>query len=408
MIQILPKVFSGLGYGETSQASGINSGEGALPFGGGKIPMPLPGTVARLTLYGGVARDVDVTAAVVKNGTTSGLEVEMAAGAAGAQVFTIMNPVHFSAGDYLEYVFGTSDAELVPGLALAACVEIEAAAMMFGLSPFAGTIGVGATSTGGALGNGTLGSGGTYSICALDCVLTHLCLKRFAEQTGGAWTAWYVKNGVTQDGSGGTVDTTTTLDDADPDFIVNTFSLPAAPLDHVNVLLQRQGSEAAFATAHVGVGTAVTPNTSGEFMFCGGDNSVIPEGLTWKWMQSAQEGPTIGDHTAAAGQRSFVVNGLYVERENAPGGGNAYIQTLIKNGAPTEIVASISGAIDVAAQSDPARVTYHASDTLTIQIETEGSPSGEDQIHWAMAGSTRPQSGTIGPLLWWRFRRTVP
>ncbi len=403
MIFILPKVFAGLGYSATAQAAGINSGEGSLTVGGGKIPMPLPGIVKKFTLYGGVARDIDVTAKVRKNGTTIGLEVALAAGAAGQQVFTATNPLPFSAGDYLEYVFELSDTEFFPGLAISACAEIEADAILYGVSPLAGTIGVGHTGEGGALGNGSIDSTGSYSICALHCVLERLCILRFASQSGGAWTAWIKVNGVIQDGTGGTVDTTTVLDDADPDFVVRTFSLPLSPLDHVNVYYQRTGSEAAFSVNQFGIGVAVRPDTPGAFMFCGGNNDVIDNGLTWKWMQSAQEGPTIGDHTAPVGQRPFQITGLYVEREEEPGAGNSYIQTLLKNGEPTGLVVTISDAA-VAGQGVGA-VQYHAGDTLTLQIETQGDAPSGPQIHWAFSATLNP--GVIGAYAWVHWPRRV-
>lgn len=413
MIQILPKVFAGLGFGGTSFPSGINSGEGTLVAGGGKIPMALGGVARRLTLYGGVVRGVDVSLQVKQNGTTVVLETALAAGAADEQAANTADTVTFSAGDYLEYVFITSDVVVNPGIAIAACLEIEADAMLFGLSPQAGTIAVNNGWIGGALGNGILTSysgdpsalGSSYSICALASVLERICLKRFGSQTGGAWTAWIILNGVIQDGTGGTVDTTTILDDADPDFVVGTFSLPLAIIDHVNVLVLRSGSEAAFATAQVGVGTAVRPNTPGAFMFCGGDNGLIPDALTWKWLESAEGGVAIGDHTAPAGQRPFQVTGLYVEREGAPGEGNAYLHTLIKNGEPAGIVATVTGAVDTSGQSDTGRVQYHAGDTLTLQMEVTGAPSGSAQVHWAFAATLN--QGVLGPLAWVHWPRRV-
>ncbi len=399
MIQVLPKVFTSLGFYDFSpQVSGVNDGGSALVFGFGRAPMALPGTVRNLTLYDGEGFRTTVDVAVAKNGTPTSLATSLAAGAAARQAADTTHSVDFVAGDYIDYDFTSA---LGPAMTCATSLNLEADEMLFGIcAPYFTNFAAGTGFTAAALGNGfwTTYSGDPTapigSICPMPCTLDHLCLRRYSAESGGSYDAWIILNGVIQDGTGGTVDTYTTLDDASMDpFIVGTFDLPLVPLDRVLVLIFRVGTDAAYP-ALFGAGTAVTPTTANHYMFCGGSNDHIPNtGTSWKWTRSLEGSINIGAHTAPVGETPFVVTGMYIDRLVAPLG--SVDHTLLRSGSPTAITVPITGSSDHVGSIVGEYESFSAGETITIQIDNGVDGTQGSELHWGIAVATPGGTGTI-------------
>ncbi len=393
--QILPKVVSGVGFGSGSQVTGINNGDGTLTFGFSKCPMAVGGTIRGLAVYGGGARPGDVTVTVLAEGASTFLSAFL--GTVETQASDGTHSVTVNRGDYVQYLIDGSTASL-PGYDLGLCLEFDSTLMSFGIAAGAGTIGVGVSNETAAFGNG--GNGGTFSICGIEAHVVGFTLRRFASQTGGAWKAQLLVDSVLQDGTSGTINTTSILDDADPPIRSFDFDCFVVPPQHVTVKLTRLGSEAAFAFEQCGIGIAVRPQVPGQTMICGGDNAIIPsdtDSTTWRWIQSAQEGAFEYMHTAPAGLRRFTATGLYVERSIAPGADTTFTHTLTKNSELTNLVVSFTGAVDRIG-SDTGRVTYRSGDLLTLRIDNIGDVAGDSALNWTVAIG---DVAVIGPLAWW-------
>jgi hypothetical protein len=413
--QIVPKVFWSIGWGTLTGYGSILGGDSAVINSSGYIPMPLAGTIRRISVYAIQDRSTTVTVTVMKNGVATGLTITLNGGAAGATGASA-DSVDFSVGDVIAYRFVTHDLVTPPGFALAVTAEIIAEGLQSGIAAGGGTVIVTEGFVGGALGNGGpentvegYGSmGSSYSLCPIAGSATRIQLRRFTSQSGGSWRAYLLKNGVVQNGSGGTVDTRITLDDADPDDAGVDFSMPIAPHDRVSVATIRDGTTASFGN-QVAAGVAVAPDDGAAFMFCGGNNDTIPNsGTTWKWNASQQNGATEAEHTAYAGLTSFKLSQLYVERSVAPGTGESVAYSILRNGGLSGISATIA---DSATSNDGSGSQVFDSGTrLTIRILNSDAPAN-GQLHWGVAGTMdigEEIFGTPGGIAWVHARRIVP
>jgi len=319
-------------------------------------------------------------------------------------------------GDYVEYRI-VGGLQGFPGYTLGLFVEFESTHLSFGIGAFAGTITAGSEGQSGALGNGT--STGTipspdsnsYSICAIDCTVVGVTLRRFASPSGGAWTARLKVNGVLQDGSGGSVETLCTLDDAGSVFASTSFAVTCVPTDHVDIVIARTGSTAAFADHQLGTGIKVLPTTTGQTMICGGNNAVIPNtGTTWKWTDSEQEGGSAFMHTAPSGLRDLRFFHFYLERSVSPGGVATFTQTLTVNSHETDLAIVLAEPDRIGDQAGTAET--NAGDELTVKVVNGGSPA-DARMHWSFAlgpEETEPVTRTakIGPLRWVHWPQRIP
>lgn len=408
MKQIIPKVFTTVGFGGGTAYGGPNDGEGdianSLTFGidSAKIPLPFDVTFRNLTVGSHIARTAPVTVTLLSEGVAT------------AQLATLIvaDDIVYSAGADVALTAGTDIAFkfvgptiAFPGYSLGTCIEAESIGNVFGIAPDAGGKSIGNGWIGGAFGNGVwegYSSGAptvksnTYSLCAVEGDVTHLCLRTYRTDLpdAGSWVGYIQKNGVLQDGSGGTVDTTTTLTGAST-FVINTFAVPCTFLDRLEVVVIRQGTDAStFMNANVAAGIGFTPTTDGEFMQCGGSNDSISAVTTsWKWTRSEQLGTPEGVHQAPTGPLGWNSLGMYIERSAPPGAGDSYIHTLRLNGGDTTTVVTISGAVD-----DDGfivnTVPFVAGDFVDIESEPTGSPLAV-ALYWGLAGNVSTPATTL-------------
>lgn len=411
MRQIVPKVCTNLGYNTSTlfQYSGLVSGNGVLtdssPFSTTSL-MVLPGTVLRMTLYDGVGIPLDTTVTIHKGSTMGGgaptvLTLTMPAGAAGRMLTT--NPaltVDWDEGDFLYYQFHNS-ALLPPfGVSISVCVELEVAAYVYSLGAASYNPSISTGLIGGVFGNGNLdqwagiptgplGMGPTYSPAGIDGQVIRLGLKRNGVPAGGQWDAILIKNGVVQDGSGGTPNTNVTLPDASgSDYLAQTIALPFVRPNAVSAATVHNITGPGATTISIGV--AVLPTTPGEFMLSGGEGSNGSGADAYNWVEAFASNPSLGAGSAAAGQTDFEITGLYMERGgpggfNAPGVGSAFIYTIYVNGIATSITCTQADLAVNASVQGPV-VTVQAGDTVTIQIHNI-NPTGAAgaNMHWGVA-----------------------
>jgi hypothetical protein len=237
----------------------------------------------------------------------------------------------------------------------------------------------------------------TASICSIPGRITHLamCNPVGVAPSGGSYTAWIKKNGVLQDGSGGTVNTATTLLDTHPTrSILGTFSLSVVLGDIVDVVYVRN-TTAVGTQQQICVGIGFTPDQDGWFMLTGGsgDNVSGAGATSWSWNGNIASGDE-SLATVPIGPVGIVARGLYVIRGTLPGGagpgsGQTYTETLLKGtadpyaaGSDTAVTVSISDTTTNALIED-LNVPFAAGTTAVFQHETTaGAASGD--IHWGL------------------------
>jgi len=398
VIQIIPHLSHGVFYGASVSHLAVTGGFGEAAYAvtfsaaAAKHPWSVAGTFRHLVIGCNVPHPA-LTATLLVNGVATALTVSLAAGAALAA--NTGDAVAVAAGDDVCYrIAGTQ--QNFPGLVhFSTCLEFEGAVASYGITAYTtgGSVpSVGKRGIGGALGNGEWMSYGsdpgpvqsnTYSICAAPGAITRLDLKTFAAGPGGgAWVAWVRKNGVTQDGTGGTVDTACTLPDP-AIHAFSAFSLPLALTDLVDLVLARTGSPGPAALAHVAASVAFTPTTAGMYMLCGGSNDAIrSDGPDWKWPRCDQLVTTESHGEAHIGPAGLRAAGLYVRRAGPPSPGRGTVYMLRRSGTDTPITLTIQD-MEVTGQVQ-ADVDFASGDAITVQA-TPFNNAVSNGFHWGLA-----------------------
>jgi hypothetical protein len=415
MIQTMIKALYHVGWAGGTQYVGVIDGNGSAirsnDFGldSARHPVSVAGTFRNLTIYSrNTTLRVDpVTVTLFVNGIASSLAVTLTSAATAA--WTTGTDVSVSAGDDVCYrIVGSSTFAF--GYELSMSIEFEGAANTYAICSDSGGYTVGGGDFGGALGNGALmgytgllADSNTYSICSVAGTITRLDLITFSGAPGtGVWTGYVRLNGVLQDGSVGSVDTSCVITGTD-ESAFSTFTLPIAIEDHVDLVVIRTVTEATFALSHVAMSIGFTPTTAGQYMLTGGSNDTIPSGTTaWKWNRSRQDDPAESQHLAPVGPRGIRARGLYIERSGAPGEGDAYRHVLRRNEADTILDVTIAHPDESGLVIGT--VNFGAGDTIAIESQPINSPLGL-LLYWGLAlealdAEDTPQIGVIGPIAW--------
>jgi hypothetical protein len=422
MKQVIIKAAWLVGYGgtfippsSTSQRCGVNDGQGGI-LGQSWIPVPIAGTLSRLTLLS-YSAPADVTVILYKNGIATSLYTTLTPPLIQASNST--DTVSVAVGDYIGYEV-VGDLVTFPGYDLAMTIEFDGAGQIFGLVATTDTSpDDGSGYFGGALGNGYFSvygvgqSSNSYSLNAIDGRVTSLALRTFSGAPGAsAWTGYIVVNGVLQDGSGGTVDTSCVITGTD-EAAVSTFSLRVARTDKVDAVVFRSGSDAPFAFEHVGVGVGFTPDVDGQFMLCGGSNDALnTSAVRSKWNHSEQLASPETRCVASVGLTGFTTIGMYVEHA-APGPGRSWTDRL-RRGSDGSYVSTdtvVVVADDAVSAGILTNERYNPSDEITILMTPAGTPGG-GEFHWGVPATTDVidvlDYGVIGPLVWVHAPRVQP
>ncbi len=397
MIQPFPRVQPFVSYPTSntywSINGGMNDGGASDTYGVNiaRIPLPWAITAQNLVVY---SRDPavldDNTVTLRKNNVDTALAVTLPFGSIGP-VANITDTVSYAALDDWSYHMFTG---LGGSHLLGLNIEADNAGNVFGLFGVPGSNSVGFGAIGGALGNGFFqgyDSGfpttrsNSYSICATPGNLTKLAIKTYGTSySGGSWVAFIVLNGVIQDGSGGTVDTRTTLTDGTAS-VLGSFTLPLIVGDHVDVAYVRVGTCAAFELVNLSVGIGFVPTTDGIFMFTGGSNNVVGTDTRYVWVRNYQEEAVESMTLAPISPSGLEARDMLIER-GEPGTGESFINTLRHNEGPTALSVTLvdlqtSGLITGQFEA------YVYGDTIDLQSIASAAAGASSRLHWGIAAT---------------------
>lgn len=193
------------------------------------------------------------------------------------------------------------------------------------------------------------------------------------------------KNGVKQDGTAGTVDTTTDLGPADAKKI-QSFSLPCSPGDRFYL----ETTVMSTFGVHIAVAVLFTATTNGQSNFCG-QSANLNAGINPAFLDQEGGGRAwSGTETSGSGQSnhggvtSFTLSGMQEFLEVVPGAAKTWTFTQRKNGGDTALVVAITGTGTPAAGSDTTHSTTIADgDTFSLKAVPTSSPA-VGNMAWAL------------------------
>jgi hypothetical protein len=357
-----------------------------------EVPVPLAGTFSNLTAYSPPGAHPNYTIILLVNGVETALKCAVAS---TEQLATDRaNSVNVVAGDLVCFRVTVNPPGSGFGYPLNLSVEFEGAAHWFGAIPGGAFTGPGTTEAGGCLGNGFLSSnvGGaqlstSYSICSTPGTLTGIRIRENTVGIGGGWLAWIRKNGINQDGTGGTVNTQVALADGGGQ-ASNTFSLPIAVGDHLDFAYTRTTTGIGTST-HIALTCTFIPTDQKTFMNTGGSNNANSNGIEYRWMASEQLAIAHEIVKCPVGPRGIIVTGLRVEVDTqsvAP-----VIFTVTKNGVDTPVTCTVplGGTF---ALIENQRVTY--SDGDYIALKSNAASFSGNGMYWGLSAEVyRDRSG---------------
>lgn len=211
--------------------------------------------------------------------------------------------------------------------------------------------------------------------------------------TTGSWSFRINKNGVDQDGSGGTVDTRVSISSsASPSTATGSFSLPVTAGDLIYIKAVAVSSP------------SVTKNMAWSFTFVPTDGVTValpqaPGGATggtaagdeWCRVVSVTYNGTISNGseitTALGCSRNIQVSALYVNLDSAPGAAKSRTLTVRKNGSDTSLSVGISGAVSTSGSDTTPGHKFNIAnaDTISLRDTIVGSSVGGTKIAFALA-----------------------
>lgn len=222
-----------------------------------------------------------------------------------------------------------------------------------------------------------------------------------APGAGNSWDFWLVKNGVLQDGAGGTVNTLVNTGNT-TNGVTGTFTLPIAPGDRLS--LKADGVSGP-TLSRIQAGITITADTDGECQLncrqtTGSSSSVVNYGWAvynstsgWSATETDRDDPTFIS--------TFTLGTMYVRLQTAPGAGNNYKYDMrLDAGTP-------SGALSVTI-SDAATTGNDVSGSLVledghlwdIRSTPTSSPAGAGAAFaWAIAAPTVVTGMTFAPFI---------
>lgn len=267
-----------------------------------------------------------------------------------------------------------------------------------------------------------------YNLVAAPGSVTELdMLLRAAPGGGNGFTFLFVKNGVEQDGTGGTVDTRVVLGSADTRGLA-TFDLPVGGGDQLAIIAQVTGSPDVEA-AH---GVKFVADVDGESQYCGytvNDPSTVAVEYNQPNAYDARswDATEANNETPAGGLTPFTLRTLYVHLHNSGGGIGGYDISLRLNATSPSGIQSVSIPEDAnpfATDADGSDLTGSVEvsygDVLAMRATPNSPPDPAPQLAaWGMIQvcvsgacpgltSTIPgDGGVIGPLVFLEFPRLV-
>lgn len=422
MRQILPLIKQAVLFATTTDywsISGQNGLSSTFGVNVGNVPLPWACTFRNISIYcKDPNRTISITLTFRKNNVDTALAVTLPVGQDYATTTGV--DVACNALDFVDYKVTAASGQ---NITAAFCIEHDGPGNFYAVPGGSATLAPGRGGIAGCLGNGGFESydsagpqfySNSASICSIPGAITHLAVSgdiNAAMPAGGSFTAWIKKNGVLQDGTGGTVNTTTTLADATPGTMktVGTFTLPVSVGDIVDVVYVRNTTTVGPAL-QLTVGIGFTPTNDGWFMLTGGENTGLPAaGVTsYSWQGGSGGTTTEPLYTVPVGPVGITARGLYVIRGTmtgglGPGTGQTFTHTVLKGianpyvaGSPTAVELSIHNN-DQIGQIQGLSVAFPAGSSIVIRNVPSAGAGGE-VMHWGLA-ATFPDVTTTGTLI---------
>ncbi len=426
MKQLLPRVQQLIGY-PTGITRWPVMGAWDIPLEGfstTRCPMPWAATFRNLVLSShDTTRTSDITQTLCKNNVLTSLTATLPI-AENGPVIDDAHSVSFAQYDDCEWEFG---ANVGTGRTVGWCVEVESQGNIFGIGAhiFGGPVAVNDGGIGGCFGNGFWQTytpvafpnptdlSTTYSICSVAGTVRRIVMVTYATPpgTGASWIARIRKNGVIQDGTGGTVDTTCEMvGNGSRDRAVASVNCHFDVGDIGEVLYTRTGAQHDYEVAgQIAVGIGFIPDHGGHFMMTGGANQALVD-PGYVWTMSAQEESDETLAWAPIGPGGLVVRGLAI-RGAAPGTDidDEVTNAVRKNGADTDI-AVIRRHLEETGLLANQRVGFAEGDFISLSnIGTGGSDPDASFVYWGLdVAITEADLGIIGPLAWVHWPRRLP
>jgi hypothetical protein len=328
-----------------------------------------------------------------KNGADTAMTVTITVATGVANVTDSSNAVTFAAGDTI--TMKANGGGVAPTRTAIFSLEFEADADDTSIHSFGGVDDALSTTTT-RYDSAFDGGGGWESHTQIDIVAVAGTLTTLnyslstAPGSGKSRTFTIMKNGVAQDGSGGTVDTRLTISDAATTG-TSTFSLPLAVADRLAVRSVPTSSPA----ASNGCGAvAFVSNSSNTWNVCGHAGVIRNAAVTFSRPVGDMH-TTIWDATESvlqhdSGLTAFSLSGLRVAFATAPGSGNSWQLTLRKNNADTAQTVTLSDTTTVAYAGPANEIALESGDVFSLESTPTSSPAGPDLISWSYVGSTDP------------------
>ena len=213
------------------------------------------------------------------------------------------------------------------------------------------------------------------------------------------FTMW--KNGVAQDGTGGTPDTRITLSGAGSGsgitFGSTTFTLSVTELDQLKVVHTTTGTP---ATTHNVIGSCRFLSSDagswnvGAFINSNPSNSAT----NYAWPFGLQEtgtawSATESDKQFKVGPTGFSLSEMRIDLDTAPGSGNSYVFTVRKNGAATALTLTFTDA-EVADTISGVDVDFADGDLIAFEAVPSSTPTVPAGIRVVFSMAAAPIVGS--------------
>lgn len=322
---------------------------------------------------------------IQKNGSDTALVIYLSDSSTTGSVTGLFSGVHFAAGDLIAMTEIEASAPAAATVRMAYEVKADTPGQyIYGYgtlsdSPtFVGGGGFGGQSNAWALSTAQ----STKAVMGVSGTITAIAHReRTAPGGAGSRVCTFYKNGVKQDGSGGTVNTTTTLSGSNTT-VIGTFSLPVVAGDLIQLEIAPSGSPAASTWQ---CGTVVfVPDDSSRMLYYASAAGMGAPGAPAYWYVSGSASPgwTTGSDSGfdAPGHGSINVRiiGMRVALSATPGTGATRTVTLRKNGADTPITVTIDDTGSTGAMThDP--ITIANGDLWNLVSYSTGSPGSTSQ-----------------------------
>jgi len=357
-----------------------------------RIPIPISGTFRNLTILTNYPFIGTLTLTLYKNNVATSLSVSIQQGEIRGT--NSSDSVTVATNDDIHFIV-TGNTIGFDGYPIAYSIEFEGIRQFYGLHSSWGTKNIGDFWQGGILGGGsTQDNSGIqsnfYSICSVSGAIKRLQLKAFNGPPGtGIWTGQLIKNSVIQDGSGGTINTTTVMTGTDESASTE-FHLPIIPPDIVEVRVTRTGSNLPFSTVPlVGSSIAFIPDDGSSFMLTGGDNNAISgSDIGWRFNDNKQLETSEARSNSIIGKDGVIIRGIYTRFNSAPSPGDSWTITVRKNYTDTLITFSATNQTGLML----ADVEYNHNDEITIELDPVSNPTNGG-FHWGLAAFIPSFSG---------------